>query len=49
MWSNMLESGPWISMVGLDDVMSLCGLHSMMIKVRCGASMGGLMNLWSLH
>lgn len=48
MWSNLLEAGPWISMVGLDDMMSLFALHSLMIKIRCGASMGGLMNLQSL-
>lgn len=47
-WSNMLESGPWICMVGLDIVMSLSGLHSLVFKVKCVASMGGRTNLRSL-
>ena len=45
MWSNMLEWGPWISM---DDMMSLSKLHLLMLKIRWGASMVGLMNLRSL-
>ena len=40
MWLNMLESSSWICMVGLDETMSLFRLHSLMVKVRCGASMG---------
>lgn len=34
-------------MLGLDDMMSLSRLHFLMVEVRCVASMGGLMNLWS--
>jgi hypothetical protein len=33
--------------VGKDVVMSLSRLHSLMVKVRCVASMGGRMNLRS--
>ena len=33
MWSDMLESEPWICMVGLYATMSLSGLHSSMVNV----------------
>lgn len=44
----MLESLPWICIVGLLEVMSLPMLHSLMERVRLGAFIGGWMKLWSV-
>ena len=44
----MLESIPCIWMVGLVEVMSLSELHSLMKRLRLGASIGDWINCWSL-
>ena len=36
MWSNVLDFSPWICMVGLMEIISLFGLHSLMGEVRFG-------------
>lgn len=39
-WSNMYVLGFWMWIVGWDVWMSLSGLHSFIIRARCGALMG---------
>jgi hypothetical protein len=48
-WSYILVSVPCICVVGLVVIISLYGLHSLVVSVRCGAMMNGWMNLWSLY
>ena len=46
-WSYMLASVPCICIVGLSVMISLSGLHSLVLSVRFVAMMGGRTNLRS--